>query len=175
MATLGGVFCPGSREQGESALRLTWADWLRSIRWDYWTTPTFRRDVTDAYARHAVTRWLGRQSPSVYAVVAYERGQVGGRTHVHALVGGIGRHPLGQTHLCGSWRHGNILVEPYHPRLDRSGARGGACWYISPEWDALDLVGSLNPWRPRKRGGKGSLTGLPVQSQGSGTEHEGLS
>lgn len=136
------------------ALRLGWADWLRSFRWDYWTTMTFRNDVSEGYARHAVTCWLEKQPPGVYAAVAYERGDLGGRTHAHALVGGIGRHALCETHLLRSWRQGNARVDQYRPGLDPRGTCRGLGWYVAAYPDSLELVGTPLKWRARKRAGR---------------------
>ena len=86
--------------------------WLKGFHWDFWTTPTFKFPKTQTQAVAAVTQWLVSK-PGAYAVVAYERGPLGGRLHCHAMIGGVGRSPLAQTRLSKTWRKGIIDVKPY--------------------------------------------------------------
>jgi len=62
------------------------ARWLRTFRWSFVATPTFRQPVSEAAARWAVAAWLAPLGPAVYAAVAVERGRVEGRVHAHVLV-----------------------------------------------------------------------------------------
>jgi hypothetical protein len=136
-------------EPGARQLRLGWADWLRTFKWDWWVTPTFRRAVTGAGAGELVRGWLGQQRADAYAVMAVERGAVNDRTHAHVLLGGVGAHPQLRLRLERAWYYGHILVQPYAPRLDPPGTRTGACYYLVKDPEAVEVLGRLRRWRPR--------------------------
>lgn len=125
------------------------ANWLEGFRWDFWATPTFRYPKNHQGALAAVEQWLVPFQPHVYAAVAYERGSLGDRLHVHAVIGGIGRHPLRRTLLRQSWRVGLIEVKLYNPKM-------GGIRYMLDEADnpdTLQILGDPLPFRKRKRGG----------------------
>ncbi len=65
-------------------------DWLAKFHWQVYATPSFRLEVSRVQARSAVQRWLRKLGSDVYAYVTYEEGKAGGRTHAHALIGGLG-------------------------------------------------------------------------------------
>lgn len=135
----------------DAALKDAYVNWLEGMRWDWWVTPTFRYPKTQAQAVAAVQQWLASKAPHVYAAVAYERGPQGGRLHCHAVVGGIGRHPLQQNHLLHSWRRGIITVEPYTP------TKGGVRYMLKQveNADGLEIIGTPMAFKPRKRGRRG--------------------
>lgn len=126
-----------------------WAEWLRHFKWDLWTTPTFATKPSDTQVRYAVGRWLERLGRRVYAAVTVEQGGVGGRWHAHVLVGGVGFHPSVPGTVAGAWRWGQVAVERYDPRLDRRGTTTGACWYLSKDPGAVEVVGRPRIWRQR--------------------------
>jgi len=123
------------------AVKAGWIEWARSRRWDFFTTPTFAKPTSAARALATVTEWL-RPLPKAYAVVGLQRGPAGGLVHVHALLGGIGRHPLRETFLRGSWRHGNLDLKRYTPLK-------GGIEYLVRQADTLELIGTPTRYRPR--------------------------
>ena len=130
-----------------------WVEWLRSMRWDYFATLAFGRDTSAGAALRAATAWLapvpakyGGQRKAPYAAVGVQRGPLGDRLHVHALVGGVGRHPLTATLLQGSWRRGSIDLKPYSPLK-------GAVEYVVRQASEIELLGDPIAWRPARRGG----------------------
>ncbi|HEU4993227.1 MAG TPA: hypothetical protein VFT29_00325 [Gemmatimonadaceae bacterium] len=134
----------------DSAAKDQVAAWLKGFRWDFWVTPTFRYPKTQGQAVAAVRQWLATKEPNVYAVVAYERGERTDRLHVHAVIGGIGRHPVEFEDIRRSWRRGMIDVDPYDPKL-------GCIRYMldfADDPEGLEFIGSPVPYRPRRRGGK---------------------
>jgi len=131
----------------EKRLKDAYASWLGGFTWDFFVTPTFRYPKTQAQAIAAVREWLASKEPDVYAVVAYERGVLGGRLHCHVLIGGIGRHPLKQLHLAQSWRYGIVDVEPFN--AGREGIRYMLDYADDP--DGLELIGTPHEFKPRRR------------------------
>jgi len=124
------------------ALMAAWVEWLRSMRWDWYVTLAFGYPVTAAHALRAVGRWL-EPLPEAYGAVGLQHGPAGDRLHVHALVGGTGRHHLRASYLRGSWRRGSIVLDGYHPRL-------GGVEYLVRQASVIELVGSPRPYRPRR-------------------------
>ena len=134
-------------------LREAWARWLRSLRWSYVATPTFRRPVSEAAARRAVAQWLAPLGKSVYAAVAVERGRVEGRVHAHVLLGGLARREGVDVALRLGWgTRGRITIAPYH-------GRGGAARYLCKDGpDAVELLGDVRPYRHSvAHGGRGCM------------------
>ena len=110
--------------------------WIRTMRLDWFATPSFRHPVTPRTALEAVTTWL-HALPRAYAFVGVQRGPLGDRLHVHALVGGVGRHSLTEALLRGNWRRGNIDLVGYSPLK-------GAVEYVVHQADEIEVIG-----RPR--------------------------
>ena len=80
-------------------------DFLTHFDWQLYATPTFRFPVTFPQAKSAVETWIAAFGPQAFAYAAYERGQAGGRTHCHVLLGGlIGE--IARTHAGRLWSHG---------------------------------------------------------------------
>ena len=138
----GPVLCDGASPRDR---RLTegWVCWLRTMDWDWFCTPTFKHPVTPAQALGAIERWL-RLLPDAYAAVGLQRGPMGDRLHVHAMIGGTGRHPLRETYLRGSWRRGNLHLDGFHPVK-------GAVEYLVRQADEIELIGQPRPYRLRRR------------------------
>lgn len=144
------------------AVTAPWAEWLRTIKWDFWCTGTFAgAGPSEGSVRGRVEQWLqsltderrllyGTGGQKVYAALAIEQGAVFYRWHAHMLVGGVGAHPDMRAALIKKWRWGNILVDPYDPKRDPRGEpMTGACAYLSKHPDCIQLVGRLRKWRPR--------------------------
>ena len=131
------------QRSADAALVRGWIEWLQGMRWDWWATPTFRYPVTPTQAVRAVEAWLA-PLPSAYAAIGVQRGPTGDRLHVHALVGGTGRHPVQVWGLRRGWRRGNVRIEGFRPHL-------GAVAYLVRQADEIELLGSPVPWRPRRR------------------------
>lgn len=135
-------------------------DWLARFHWQVFATPTFRFPVGREQAHDAVDAWLRKLGPDVYAYVAYEEGKVGGRLHVHALIGGLvprgargkGIHHLALAHqrLRRAWRHGHEGVDG-NVRAERYDPRRGAAWYVAKCPEDWELLGSPKRHRQRHR------------------------
>ena len=131
-----------------------WGRFLSGFHWQAFATPTFRKTVTLEHARLATTQWIAALGPEVYAYIAYEQGVAGGRTHCHALIGGmyegsrerVGLHRgrIAIRHAKRTWRHGNIKIEPYD-------AKRGAAWYVAKYPDQGEIVGTFKRHRPRRK------------------------
>jgi hypothetical protein len=138
------------------------ADWLRRYKWDAWVTVEFRKAVSEERALARTQEWLAESAQerervygaaaAVYAAAVVEGGEDAPR-HVHALVGGIGRHPQMLTALTATWRDGDVLVEPYHPQLDTEGSarKGAAAYILKTGVHALRLLGTPKRMRRRMR------------------------
>jgi len=143
-----------SAADDQAALKRAQVDWLRTMRWDWFATPTFADPTSPSRALQAVERWLAsnafrdpRVKPSLwvepYAAVGLQRGPMGDRLHVHAVIGGTGRRPLRESLLRGSWRLGDLDLQGYSP------ARGGI-EYLVRQADTVELLGAPLPYRPRR-------------------------
>lgn len=129
-------------------------EFLMGFHWQAYATPTFSIPVNTPQAKRAMERWLGALGPKAYAYVAYERGEAGGRTHAHALVGGLFDGARRRTGLSIEglavkraerlWRRGNIKIEHFDPKQ-------GACWYVAKCPADGELVGELKRHRSRRR------------------------
>ena len=109
-------------------------NFLSQYHWQFFATATFATPQTVEVARADVVAWLSALGSSAYAYVAFERGPAGGRTHCHALLGGLFRgagNRAGlrtQTEVLSqvreAWMNGVIVAHPYDPSR-------GAAWYVS--------------------------------------------
>lgn len=99
-------------------------------------------------------QWLSGAGREVYAYVTYERGAAGGRTHCHALVGGVFEPARRRSGLSIEglaikrmerlWRRGNIKIESFDPKR-------GACWYVAKFPNSGEIIGQMRRHRPRRR------------------------
>jgi hypothetical protein len=137
---------PGCARPMDQRLKDSYEVWLKGMRWDWYVTPTFRAPKTQGQAVAAVKEWLASK-PGAYAAVAYERGSLGGRLHVHAVIGGIGRDDAVGIDLMQSWRRGIIEVKRYDP--SRRGIRYMLDQADDP--DGMELMGKPVAYRPRRR------------------------
>lgn len=135
----------------DARLKDAYAQWLRSMRWDFWASPSFKYPKEQAEAVAAIKQWLAPKAPAAYAVVAYERGPLGGRLHCHAFIGGVGKREIQRRHLEKSWRRGLIEVKPYSPRL------GGIEYVlkVADDPDGWELIGTPVPYKAKRRGTRG--------------------
>ena len=83
---------PGTLELDRRRQDDAWIEWLRTMDWDFFASPSFRYPVAPHQALRAVTAWL-TAVPGSYGVIGLQRGPFGDRLHVHGLVGGMGRRP----------------------------------------------------------------------------------
>lgn len=156
----------------EDAVQMAWAEWLRLYRWDVWFTGTFRTPMSAAgaqgvfaqymralnRARHEQYGEVARREDRVYAAMALERGPHDGRVHVHALIGGLGRHPAVLSASRQAWApYGDVWAPPYDPRLDVRGTPYGAARYLCKHPEAVQVVGQLIKYRPRRKAGSAAL------------------
>lgn len=125
-------------------------DWLNGYPWNAWCTLTFRAGNFSAdAATRAVNLWLDyirtTGSPAVTYYVGHEVGGLGGRLHLHGLIGNLADY-TSRTALWSWWfkRFGRAQVLRYD-------AERGAAWYVAKyvtkavaEWD-FDLTGYAVP------------------------------
>lgn len=139
-----GVFANVADPLGQSPeLVAAWVAWLRTFRWDWFATCAFGHPTSPDMALRAVTEWLA-PLPNAYAAVGLQRGPQGDRLHVHAMIGGTGRHPLRESLLRGSWRRGSIVLDGYSPKR-------GAIEYLVRQADQMEIIGVPVINRPRPR------------------------
>ena len=128
--------------------RDAYGDFLSRFKWDLYATPSFKWPVSYHQARTSAHEFISHFGTQAYAVVAYETGPVGGRTHIHILLGGLVGE-IAKTHAGRLWKRGDITIEKYDPRR-------GACWYLPKTFydnpDAGEIIGELKTLRRRKRG-----------------------
>ena len=133
-----------------------WAAWLRSRRWDWWATLTWRRELGDEIAAGLdVEQWLRKlraAAPGAAAAVSIERGKLTGRLHAHALVftaGGLDAERLRDEW----WRWGQMHVEPFRPFRfsSKPQQRGKAARYLVKEPENVELHGLPPAYRPRRQ------------------------
>ena len=145
-------------------------EWLSAYPWEAWCTLTFRAgEFSHEAATRAVNRWLEwirkEGSPDVAYFVAHELGNVGGRLHLHGLLGNLTAYTSRKA-LWDRWfkQYGRAQVLPYDPER-------GAAYYVSKyvtkelaHWD-FDLNGYLQPLElfPRKGEPKCSATAKPTR------------
>ena len=122
-------------------LRHAYVAWLATFRWDWWVTLAFGYETTPSAMLRAVEAWLV-PLPGAYAAIGIQRGPLGDRLHVHAVVGGTGRHPLRETLIRGSWRRGSIDLKPYSP------SKGGIAYMIC-QTDCVEILGTPILYRPK--------------------------
>ena len=124
-----------------------WQDELGSFLtyfdWQLYATPTFRFPVTFPQAKSAVETWIASFGVQAFAYAAYERGQAGGRTHCHVLLGGLVGE-IAKTHAGRLWTHGDVKIAAYDPQ-------GRACWYLAKEPEEGQFIGRLQRRTRRPR------------------------
>ena len=107
--------------------RCAWDEFLHRYAWAHfgtltaaeeWSAERLRREFLDGWVRRAA--WHARSPVPWFAVI--EKGPVGGRAHLHALVAGTAR--VSTKVLEAAWRIGNAQVRAYEPQ------RGGA-FYVA--------------------------------------------
>jgi hypothetical protein len=127
-----------------------WGAFLSQFHWQVFVTPTFKKLVTRSEAKVAITKWIREMGEDVYAYVAYEEGTAGGRTHCHALLGGLPtddkeRTRLHLLRLCihraeWSWtwklKRGEIKIDRYDPTR-------GAAWYVAKFPADGEIIGTM--------------------------------
>ena len=120
-----------------------WSEWLRTFDWDWFATGTWERPVGAQTALDTVTRWL-HPLPRAYAAIGVQRGPTAQKFHVHAVIGGTGRHRDIALQLRGSWiRSGHVHLVGFSP------ARG-AIEYICRQATEVELLGQPVPYGPRR-------------------------
>jgi len=127
---------------------------LAAFHWQVYATPTFKVPANRHHARQAAQRWIAALGADVYAYIAYEKGEAGGRTHCHALVGGLGAIPTTHSGLNvralaikkvgRAWKHGDIKIDSYD-------STRGACWYLSKFPSDGEIVGQMKRHRVRHK------------------------
>jgi hypothetical protein len=153
-ATLRALSPQSELEQAEERRRLAdeWGRYLSAFHWNLYLKPTFRTPVSGEYARGAGVELVKSMGEKAYGVVAWGEGSVGGRMHIHLLIGGVVEGKARSTgfdrtlwyakKVRALWRHGVVKSEPYNPRL-------GAAKYL-PWKHELELVGEPKRHRVRR-------------------------
>jgi hypothetical protein len=126
-------------------------DYLTYFAWDVYSLLTFGYWVDEDRARRVGQEFVGKFGASAFAFIAVERGDAGGRVHLHLLIGGL--RTLGKSKGGRKWEHGLVKSwSEYNPR-------GGAAWYVSKWPESSEFVGRLvrrtrRPTRRRKPTGE---------------------
>ncbi len=132
--------------------------------WQIYCTPTWRHAISRRRAQRDVHEYIPRFGDQAFAYVAYERGKLGGRIHIHMLIGGLNAIARNQGYVLWQWHrgrpvpgHGDIAWKQYR-------RHGGAAAYVMKdvlfEPEVEEFFGTLRRLYPRKRGrrGRGSST-----------------
>lgn len=140
--------------ENRSSLVRALGAFLSEFHWQVYATPTFRSPVTFALAQHSAERWLKTLGPEVYAYVAYEKGEAGGRTHCHALIGGLyeglrqqtglDRRQLALQVMKRAWKLGDVSAEWYDPKR-------GAAWYVAKFPNDGEIIGVMKRHKPHRK------------------------
>jgi hypothetical protein len=131
-------------------LRESWSEFLWIHQWAHFATLTFRWACGMDAAHHAfLNRWVRSLTRAAQREVPYffaiEVGRRGGRTHIHALVGGTER--LSTRRISAAWTLGYSRVLVYDP------TKGGAR-YLTKEIlaDPECYAVSSSRWAARRDG-----------------------
>ncbi len=120
-----------------------WSQWLRTFDWDWFATGTWSRPVGTQAAIDTVARWL-QPLPRAYAAIGVQRGPTAEKYHVHAVIGGTGRHRDTALQLGGSWIHsGHVQLLGFTPK------RGGI-EYLVRQATEIELLGQPVLYRARR-------------------------
>jgi hypothetical protein len=143
-------------------LTTAYGNYVSTYHWQGFVTASYRFSVNLDYSQFAVREWMARLGPSAYALAAHEVGPLGGRVHLHALVGGIydGRRDgksvdmreLALVNARRVWgelddRHGHVEAETFD-------ARKGAASYVTKcaeDWEFLGAEPKRHCARNRRR------------------------
>jgi hypothetical protein len=128
-----------------------WSTYLRGRWWQIYMKGTFAREVNEAYAHRAGVDYVPSLGHEAYGAVFWGQGSVGGRFHIHLLLGGLWNgHPNDiQVRRTIRWlerrweQHGLAVV-------DRYDANRGACEYLTDHHET-DIVGRPKRMRLRKQ------------------------
>jgi hypothetical protein len=140
----------------KTAVDEAWIGHLKRLHWQVYMQAGFATPVGEDYARSAAIRFAESLGPPAYAAVFWGPGAVGGRYHVHLLLGGVlhGRprttglnlSALGLKRLERAWRHGQVQkVELFDPKY-------GVEYVV--DHHQVEIVGSPRRHRPRRQRGK---------------------
>src|SRR2546422_2873078 len=111
-----------------------WSTWLRTFRWDWFATGTWEHPIGAQTAIDTVVRWLGPLHKA-YCAIGVQRGPTAEKFHVHAVIGGTGRHRDTATLLRGSWiRSGHMQLVGFSPAK-------GAIEYLVKQATEIELRG----------------------------------
>ena len=160
-----------SKARIRESVPTTFTGWIESILWTHYFTLTFKYPPSPEQAMRLWGRYLSRgcTDPRASWFVATDRGQIGGRIHLHGLAC-YGSHV--DAAFLNSWWRGNYGIA--NVRTFKSG--GGAGRYVAKYiwkdgegalWDIgghLPVIGNLNPW--------GGFRNLLPLSSGYSTHYE---
>lgn len=118
-----------------SRLRQAFGEWLGRYNWTWWSTWTFRDEVSPLSAKKVFARFIVRTCPGSWYFLAVEWHRWRDSVHCHALVGGV--EGVRRLSVMDEWyrRYGIARIVEYNPKL---GARYYLTKYITKEladWD----------------------------------------
>lgn len=139
-------------DEGAERLLDRWA-------WQVYATPTWRHPVSRWSAQRGIHAFLPRFGDQAFAYVAYERGKLGGRIHVHMLIGGLNSFAQARGNVLWQWRRGKPIPGHGDIKWERYRRHGGAAAYVMKdaqfEPEVEEFFGPLRRLYPRKRGRRG--------------------
>ena len=121
-------------------------DFLTYFDWSIYTILTFAYSVNeDDHARRVGEEFIEGFGSKAFAFIAAEKGDAGGRFHLHMLIGGLSE--IAKNRGARRWHHGVVKKwEGYNPE-------GRAAWYVSKWPETSEFVGRLQrrTRRPRRK------------------------
>jgi hypothetical protein len=136
----------------ERVLAAAWNERLAPRHWQIFFRGSFAEPVGSEFARRAGVEYIASLGKEVYGAVFWGQGLIGGRFHIHALIGGLWKGRLADRYLALNFRrlsrhwellHGSSNVTLFDPR------RGGVEYLTSHH--EVEIVGRPKKYRPRCR------------------------
>jgi hypothetical protein len=148
----------------ERRVTAAWKDFLTEQHWQVFFRGSFAEPVSDGYAQRAGVEYIASLGPEAYSAVFWGEGIIGGRFHIHALIGGLWNGRLSERYLDLNhrrlrrhWerRHGSSDVTLFDPR------KGGIAYLTSHH--EIEIVGRPRKYRARCRGERNRSTHIQLQ------------
>lgn len=122
---------------------------LMKFRWQVFFRGSFSHEVGDEFARRSGVEFVYHLGPNAYGAIFWGQGLIGGRFHVHALLGGLWKGTLSDLQIALNYKllarrwehqHGSSHVELFNPR------RGGIS-YLAGHHSRVTACTAAGPQR----------------------------